>query len=343
MTDAPLPDARRVSFGSTADDVVDGEEVVAPPLTAVTSFGSHSGKDEPTWLANASAHVDSTASLARTISSDSHHNHQEEEDEIVVTTPRSRLGSGASVEEPAWLTDAAKRASSHVVLDLGSVATEASSPTTLEFGWETFTPTRRTTPNVERAMATSRRALDELRGLSTDELCDALLSLSHSCAQGVRGRWVAGVAETTRMARVLASAATANPLPAGTETRLQALQHGVRQARWRGDDGLLQLPMAVIFALLAVMHTVLAMLVRVTVHTPTAVRQLASHLARQAGRRPSLQQGDAESDVEQMEAGREEEQEDGGATNPAGDGEQAMQQEAMPSGLQPGQRHGADL
>ena len=165
----------------------------------------------PTWLANASVHVDSTASLARTISSDSHHNHQEEEDEIVVTTPRSRLGSGASVEEPAWLTDAAKRASSHVVLDLGSADVGASSPTTLEFGWESFTPTRRTTPNVERAMATSRRALDELRGLSTDELCDALLSLSHSCAQGVRWRWVAGVAETTRMARVLASAATANP------------------------------------------------------------------------------------------------------------------------------------
>ena len=126
------------------------QDTVAPGLQAVTSFGSNA-EDAPAWLRAA-------PSLARTISSASHDEH-----DTAMTPPRRPSDTN---EEPEWLTDAAKHASSHHVL-VGSNSPRGS--LSGDFGWENYSPPRQVTPAIERALASTKQAFSEIRSLSADE------------------------------------------------------------------------------------------------------------------------------------------------------------------------------
>jgi hypothetical protein len=275
------------------DDQQQEEEVedrVAPPLRAVTSFGSppehadrlvlptrqkSNSEEEPPWLADAARrastepglilslplHEDESSMEASTVLKDNDTLAAEAGTSFV--TPTRERPVDSTEEEPAWLTDAARQATEPRIVHLHSDIESG----ILAMAGGHVSPS----DAARRAMQVSRQAIIEVSGLSAIELSNGLVALSYTCAQSMRTRFVAGVSETRA---VLSSVAD----PPSGETRLQAVRLGI-QERWRG---VLQVPLAGVYALFALLHLVAAMVLRVVIHTPEAARQLADYLTTKA-------------------------------------------------------------
>ena len=169
-----------------------------------------------------------------------------------IELPVSRMRSSDN-EEPAWLSHAA----ASVDLELGGARCGVA---------------------FSKAVDASRAAFDEVRSLTAAQLSDGLLALSAKCTVIMRAKLARGISASAE-AGATVLAATSEPAP--PSARLRALAVSVGSVHWHG---VMQLPLAAVFAFLAVMHTVLAMLITAAVHTPRAARELRAYAADAAER-----------------------------------------------------------
>lgn len=262
-----------------------------PILASPTpSFGSD-GDSPPAWLRGASS--SSTAAKSPPLLS---------------TQPSASID-----EEPQWLSEAHSRVSDlhlavNVMLEGDIDDEESTEQASLLPGANGKTqpvpafgsPAREA---FARAVDQASRAWVELRSLDTMEVSDGLLGLSVGCTRSMWTSLAVGAQESGRFAHDVFMAVASTPEGG---TRLQIMKQSVQQ-RWRG---LLQVPAAALFAILALINAVLAMVLTFAKFTPRAVRELAaycrdraleyhhSRLPLQEARAPLL--GEDEADIEEV-------------------------------------------
>lgn len=299
-----------------ADSDSEEEDQSPPPVSALPSFGSDGGipfesnDQEPSWLQGAGSEASEASSQYVTpfgtpmvVASKSDSKDDEEPAWLKQASARvsdihlavnSRLSPSSDVDESSPLT----RATDVVDDDLesggggggssgGGSSPSKSRPRRLgrgrysdDFGTDGGSSSSTGTAAEQAQLAfyrfydASARAWSELRALSSQEISDGLLSLSVGCTHSMRASLTTGLQETGIFVRdVYDTISTTEPLPRG-ETRMESIRSLV-QLRWRG---LLQLPAAALYAMVALMHAVLAMMLTFLRHTPEAVRQFVAYV-----------------------------------------------------------------
>ena len=292
-------------------DDEDEEDLLPPPVSALPSFGSDAGipfdssdDKEPAWLEAAASDGSSHYATPRGTPMAPSREKEEDEEPAWLKQASARVSDihlavgvmldGDTDESPPRGSSAAAgaaRIDEHDLESGGSSSPSKSWPRKLPRGRHGSDAAAATTttnePNTsggtaaeQAAAAFSRvydavsRAWTEMRELSAQELSDGLLGLSVGCTRSMRDSLALGMRESGHFAReVYVTVSSPEDSAAARvgegESRLQAVG-ALLQARWRG---LLQLPAAALYAIFALVHAVLAMLVTFLRHTPEATRQ----------------------------------------------------------------------
>ena len=180
----------------------------------------------------------------------------------LVNLPSSSVASGSS-------SVAASAATGGSAYAADPAATAASGGSSISDDGSSYTAGRGAGV-LMRATASAREAVSLLGSLSLDEMSDGLMELSSSCVESTHGRLASFTEDAASAASQIPSTfrrLSALPLPEdGGQTRLEMVTEivteGVRQ-RWRmAAQSTLQLPMAALFAAIALVNITIALMLR---------------------------------------------------------------------------------